>query len=262
MKQPLKTIDPVRPNIGIEMAYRRRLQRLVEAMKASVDYWVKASYRANEPEMAQDSTPAIQLRTAVRRLSRRWQRQFNRLAPEMADYFATTATRRSDAAMREMLKRAGFTVEFTHTPATRDILHATTTANVALIKSIPQKYFTEIEGSVMRAVQMGGDLGALTKELQKTYGVTFRRAALIARDQNRKATTAMTKARQVELGITKAIWQHSRGGNHPRPTHLANSGNEYDVNKGWYDPDVGEWIYPGQLINCRCVSKALIPGFS
>jgi SPP1 gp7 family putative phage head morphogenesis protein len=135
-------------------------------------------------------------------------------------------------------------------------------ANVSLIKSIPEEYLKQVEGAVMRSVQTGRDLGKLSKELQKKFGVSKRKAALISRDQNNKATSAFQRARQQELGITKAIWMHSHAGQEPRPSHVAMNGKEYDINKGMWDRDEQEWIFPGQLINCRCTSKSIIPGFS
>jgi uncharacterized protein with gpF-like domain len=89
-------------------------------------------------------------------------------------------------------------------------------------------------------------------------------AALIARDQNNKATAVFVRVRQKQAGITKAMWLHSHGGKEPRKTHLANDGKLYDPAKGWFDPDpkVRRHIYPGELINCRCSSITVVPGFS
>jgi SPP1 gp7 family putative phage head morphogenesis protein len=148
------------------------------------------------------------------------------------------------------------------TPAMQDISKATVNANVALIKSIPQQYLRNVEGIVMRSVQTGRDLGALSKDLQKQFGVTKRRAALISRDQNNKATSAFQRARQQELGITRAVWMHSHAGKEPRPTHVAMNGKTYDINKGMWDADEKEWVFPGQLINCRCTSRSVVAGFS
>jgi uncharacterized protein with gpF-like domain len=233
-------------------------------MAASVDYWLRSTYRNNEPRIAQDELPASALKAAIRKLTARWQRRFNEAAPKLADYYATAIEKRSSAALRGILKEAGFTVEFKMTPATQDIFRATVQSNVELIKSIPAQYLTQVQGSVMRSVQTGRDLGALSKDLQEHFGVTKRRAAFIARSQNNMATASMTRARQAELGITEAIWMHSGGGKHPRPTHLAagKSKTKYDVKVGWYDPDVGKNIFPGELPNCRCVSRAVVKGFS
>jgi SPP1 gp7 family putative phage head morphogenesis protein len=161
-----------------------------------------------------------------------------------------------------ILKKAGFTVKFKMTPAMRDIMQATISQQVSLIKSIPSQHFTNIEGLVMRSVQKGGDLAQLTKDLREQFGVTRRRAVIIARDQNNKATSSMTRARQDELGISEAIWVHSGAGKHPRPTHVAMSGKTYDVRKGMWDPAVNRWIFPGEEINCRCISRSVIPWFS
>jgi uncharacterized protein with gpF-like domain len=91
--------------------------------------------------------------------------------------------------------------------------------------------------------------------------VTRKRAALISRDQNSKATSALHKARQLELGIEEGIWMHSHGGKKPRPSHLKNDGKKYDIKKGWYDPDAKQWVQPGELISCHCVGRSIIPGF-
>jgi uncharacterized protein with gpF-like domain len=74
----------------------------------------------------------------------------------------------------------------------------------------------------------------------------------------------MTRARQEEVGITKAVWLHSHGGKTPRKTHWANNGKPYDPAKGWFDPDpkVRKYIWPGTEINCRCVSRSVVKGFS
>jgi SPP1 gp7 family putative phage head morphogenesis protein len=253
-------LRPVHPNAGIEAAYRRKLDKLIIEMDHSVQYWLKSSYRANEPEMAQDETPAAALQRAMRKLIRRWQRNFDQAAEDLAKYFAKSVSERSDAALRSILKKGGFTVEFNPTPATRDVIQASVAQNVTLIKSIPQRYLTNVEGAVMRSVQAGRDLGSLSKELQAQYGVTRRRAAFIARDQNNKTTAAITRARQNELGL-EAKWRHSGGGKHPRPTHVAMDGKTYDPKKGMWDPAVQKWIFPGEEPNCRCISVSIVPGF-
>ena len=260
---PPPTLAPVRPNVGTQAKYRRQLQSLIREMHESVLYWVRAAYRANEPVIAQDELPANVLQRAMTRLSRRWQKKFNELGPKLGEYFAQSANTRSATQLQSMLKEHGFAVSFTMTRAARDVMNATIAEQVGLIKSIPQKYFLEVQGDVMRSIQAGHDMSQLTKALQENYGVTYRRAAFIARDQNSKAIASMTRVRQQEIGVTEAIWVHSGGGREPRPTHLAAGKRQqrYDVREGWYDPSVGKKIFPGELINCRCVSRAVIPGF-
>lgn len=235
--------------------------KLIDAMTKSVDYWISAEYKANPPAMAQDATPATALRAAMRKLARRWIRNFNEAAERMATRMAERTERYSDTQMMGELKKAGFAIKFTPTADMRDAYASVVAENVALIKSIPAKYFTDVEGDVMRSVQAGRDLKQLSDKLQERYGMTRRRAVLISRDQNNKATAVMTKARRMSLGITKAVWVHSGGGVHPRESHVK-AGREkrvYDIAKGC-EID-GEYIMPGELINCRCTSRAIIPGF-
>jgi hypothetical protein len=256
-----KILAPVRPNVGLEIAYRKRLEALVEQMHRSLLWFLRAAYRANPPVLAQDS-PASDMAAAMRILARRWLSRFDKAADELARYFSLAMAKRSDAALKAILKRAGIAVEFRMSPAMRDVLHATIHQQVGLIKSIGQEHLSAVQGSVMRAVQGGHDLHALTLELQHRYDLSLNRAALIAKDQNNKATASMTRARQTELGIEKAIWLHSHGGNEPRPTHLANSGEPYIVSEGWFDPDpkVRKRIWPGELIRAERTPRFMALG--
>lgn len=206
--------------------------------------------------------PAAFLQAAFARLRKRWEERFDDAAGKLARWFAQASARRSDEQLRRILKDGGLSVRFTPTKAMRDVMAGTVQANVALIKSIPEQYLTQVEGYVMRSVQTGRDLHQLSNDLRHELGVTKRRAAFIALDQNNKSTSAMTRARQQELGM-QAVWVHSHAGKEPRPTHLANDGRPYDPAVGWFDPDpkVRKRVWPGELISCRCFSRTVIPGF-
>lgn len=277
-----KTLPPIRPNAGTESLYRRKLTRLVAEMSNSVIHWISASYRANEPKMAQDALPAEELRRSVRRLARRWQKQFDEAAPLLAAYFAQAANKRTASQLQTILRNGGFTIQFTMSPEARDVMRASINEQVSLIKSIPQKYFTDVEGAVMRSVQNGHDLKTLVDQLGPKVDLarirmgrkpgesdkslaarTQRRAIFIAKDQTRKMTARLTRVRQTEIGIFEAEWVHTGGAHEPRPTHVAASKRKqrYDIRVGWLDPAVGKYIFPGELPGCGCVSRSIIPGF-
>lgn len=205
--------------------------------------------------------PADELTAVMKDLADDWLARFDVSSNRLAKYFATSAAKRTDDALKNALRAGGFLVNFQASAAVLDITRAAITENVALIRSIPQQYFKNIEGMVMRSVQRGGELSTLTNDLQKQFGVTRRRAVLIARDQNRKATAVIQEARRREIGIKEAIWMHSGAGKEPRPTHVAMNGKKYKVNEGMYDPAEGRNVFPGSLINCRCTSRAVIPTF-
>lgn len=252
-------IRSVKPNAGLRAAYQKRLDALIDEMQASLVYWLKAAYRRNTPEMASDASPAVDLRAVTKRLSRRWLKRFDEESMSLAQYFATNAQDRSDAMLRSILKKSGFSVEFSMTREANDVMQATIGEQVGLIRSIAEQHLSQVEGLVMRSVQQGRDVETLTKELQARYGVTKRRAAFIARDQNNKATASMNRVRQDALGITQAKWRHSGAGKHPRPSHIAADGKTYDVKKGMYLD--GKWVWPGTEPNCRCTSESIIPGW-
>lgn len=250
----------MKPNAGVEAWYRRQLDKQIRDMQSSVVYWLTANYKASGAAVAMDASPAVFMRDAMRKLARRWTKRFDDIAKKLADRFSNDAMKNSDVSLYNALGTAGFTVEFKMTAPMNNALQATIAENVGLIRSIPEKYFTEVEGLVMRSVARGRDLSLLTNELQKRYGITRRRAALIARDQNNKATSVMQSARQQSLGITEGIWRHSHAGKEPRPSHVKADGEKFDLSKGMYLD--GKWVMPGEEINCRCTWSPVIPGIN
>lgn len=254
-----KLLRAVRPNAGLIARYRRRLDEIVGRMADGVERSILAAWRA-DPPLASDALPTAGLQSRVDEMRRKWMADFDALAEKLADYFVTAVKDRSDATLKSALADSGLAVEFKMTRAMRDVFRATVQANVALIKSIPQHYLAEVEGSVMRAAQAGRDEAQLYRDLRQYRGVTKRRAAFISLDQMNKATSALTSARQQEIGITQGVWRHSHAGKTPRPTHVAQDGKKFSLKEGWYDPAVKKRIWPGTEPRCRCFWTPVLPG--
>ena len=257
MDQKPKPVRAIHSNRGVEARYRKALEGLIKEMSNSAEYWLAAQYRQAPPEIAEDALPAAEMAARVREVSKRWIARFNDMADDIAKRFTAGSIKATDNSFQNALKDAGWAVDFKMTRAMQDVAKASVVENVALIKSIPQQYFTEVEGIVMRGYSRGRDLQEITTELQSRYGVTKRRAALIARDQSNRLTASTTQARRLELGIKQAEWQHSHAGKEPRKSHVAANGKVFEIEKGCYID--GEWILPGTKINCRCVSKSVLP---
>lgn len=264
LKPGERMLRVVHSNIGLEKLYKRRLLALIDKMHDSILYWLRVSYKANTPEMSADATPAVQLHKTIRRLASRWLGNWRKLSPKLAKAFVEENAALVDNTLKSSVATQGLAIKFKLTPAMNDVLQATVKANVSLIRSIPQKYLQDVEGAVMRSVQAGRDIESLFKELQHTYNLTKDRAKLIAFDQNNKATSALTRVRQLELGVTKAIWVHTGIGKKPRPEHVhwGKEQRRYDISKGMYDHNEGRYIFPGELINCHCLSRPVIAGFA
>lgn len=258
-----KTARAVHANRGVEAKYRKALQRMIAEMHASVEYWTVAGYRKYPPRMAalvehaQDASPSTTIKRILDDLAKRWIAKFDDWAPKIAEAYLSGMFKATDSAFRASLKDAGWSVEFKMTPAVRDAFNASLAENVGLIKSIPEKYLQQVEGSVMRSYSTGRDLESMVKELKAIYPGAAHRAELIARDQSNKANAVVNRARQLELGITEAIWMHSHAGKNPRPDHVAANGKRYNIAEGCKIS--GEYIQPGEEINCRCTSRPILP---
>lgn len=247
----------VRGNAGIHAWYRHQLEKAVAEMHKSFVYWLTAEYK--DVVLARDDSPASAMRAAMARLGRRWQKSFDGLAVSLSKRLADKTLLHSDSALASGMQHQGFTVKFTMSAPMRDAYQAVIGEQVGLIKSIASQHLTEVEGLVMRSVARGRDLGSLTAELKKRYGITQRRAAFIARDQSNKATSTLQAARQQDIGITEGVWRHSHGGRVPRASHLKADGTTFKLDKGLYLD--GEWVMPGELPNCRCGWTPVLPGF-
>lgn len=199
----------------------------------------------------------------LKRWGKKWNKRFNKMADEIAKRFTGKAFRATETAMRDAFKQSGFTVGFKPTQKSLQAFKLTVADNVGLIRNLQADFYNRIQQDVWSSVRAGADMSTLSKKLTDSYGITKRRAALISRDQNSKAKAVIETTRRQELGIKRAIWQHSSVGKEPRPIHATwgREGKEFDLSKGLYDSDEGEWIFPGQLINCRCTSRAVIEGF-
>lgn len=261
-KKP-KVARSVAANRGVEAKYRKDMQRMVREMRKSVEYWLRAGYRKYPPRMAtlveqaQDASPSASIKRILDDLAKRWTERFDEWAPKIAEAYLQGMFKTSDSAFRQALKDAGWAVEFKMTPAVRDAFNASLEENIGLIRSIPEKYLQQVEGVVMRSYGAGRDLETMVKGLRELYPVTNRRAELIARDQSNKANAVVNRARQMELGITEAVWMHSHAGKNPRPDHVAANGKRYKIAEGCKIS--GQFIQPGEAVNCRCTSRPILP---
>lgn len=278
------TLRAIHASAAVHDWYFDKLDYWIESMRADVTRHVLAAYGSLEPqeyaadvqhirvhengnfycvlgEDAAPKNPSILLRAALRKWGGLWISRFDKLSLDLSRDFARKSFTITQTQLRAALKDAGFTVKFAPTPESRAAYQAVIAEQVNLIKSIPQQYLKDVESKVWGSVMKGADMHALSVDLRKTYGITRDRAAVIARDQNNKAKAIIESTRRQELGIMRAIWQHSAGGKVPRATHVAMSGKSYLIAQGMWDSAAGRYVLPGELINCRCTSKAIVPAF-
>lgn len=256
----MKLARAIQANRGVECWYRGKLLCVVKAMANSMQIHVRAVYR-HDSSMghAQDAPDrSVLLRRALSKWGKLWTRKLDKLSLDLSLAFSDRSFKATQSAMRASFKEAGLTVKFKPTRASREAYRAVAAEQVNLIRSIPQKFLSDVQSSVWSSVMKGADQSALYRDIRTKYGIAARRAKLIARDQNHKATAVLENVRRMELGITEAVWRHSGAGKEPRPEHVAASGKRYKLKEGMFLE--GKWTYPGMEINCRCTSNAVIPG--
>lgn len=249
----------VRASAALRQKYFKKLMNIIDEMNKSVMWWLGARYKDNEKEIIASDSAANDIEKELKDLMKRWSKRFDEAAEDIAKDFVKSATNHSTNNLKALLKKAGWTTNLKLSRKAQDKLKALVIENVNLIKSIPEKYFTELTTVTMQSITRGRDLKYLKDEIKKRYGVAERRAALIARDQNNKATSIITHIEYEELGITEAVWKHNPGSKEPRHEHVAANNKVYDINKGMYFESADRHVFPGEEINCGCTSEPIIP---
>lgn len=257
-KKPSDVVMPeIKPSAAIEQSYYRALMAIVDDIRKEINESLINEYHGKaKRELANDGVSDWIAHVTDYMLDK-WNRKLNSISEEVAKNFIDKTVGNYDSRLSALLRKKGFTVRMQNSDKTLDALRAAMGENIGLIKSIGTEYLSKVQMHVWQSVTGGYDLKTLTDNLQHDFHITRNRAALIARDQGAKAHAVIEQVRRKELGIKKAIWIHSHAGKHPRESHVKAHGKEFDIEKGMYID--GEWILPGQKINCRCGSKAILP---
>lgn len=143
---------------------------------------------------------------------------------------------------------------FIDQPWLKDQLTLFATQNAQLITSIPNEELLRVSGAVERGLQEGASIKTITEDIEKSFGITRRRAKTIARDQTTKLNASLTKLRQQELGVDEYEWQTS-GDERVRESHKKNDGKIFR----WDSPPAATG-HPGTDVNCRCVAIPILDG--
>lgn len=260
--------DPVWPSAANETAYYHALAAPIADMDVDLRLMLQEAWRVgtNTIGLATDAPSSLTqiLRKRLDAFAEHWTQRWDHMERRIANDFAEGSYRATDAGVMASFRKAGFTIKFQATQGMRDAYSTIIEYNIGLIRSIPQVYLKDVQSKVWDGVMKGSDLNKMTQDIQEVYGVTSRRAAFIALDQNNKAKATFEEQRRSEVGIEEAEWQHSAAGVDPRNTHVVAGRKRmrYRIKDGWIDPHDGEVCWPGTKIRCRCSSRAIIPGLT
>lgn len=257
--------NPLNPSAAIEQRYYTALRILIDRMTAETEHELEKLFKTEHAEefFAQDASVSSQARILTNALIKKYTDLFASLSKEMAERFAEESNKSSDVAVKSSIRHLSDELTLSTKTITsgplNDILNATVTENVGLIKSIPAQYLNGVQGAVMRSIATGNGRQDLVPYLQKHKGITLRRARMIAQDQTKKTFSTLSKARMYAIGLKQYEWLHTSGSRHPRKLHIRMHGNVYRYD----DPPVidektGERGIPGQAINCACRMRPIL----
>jgi len=255
------------PNISAAIRYKNMLDKLISRMALQVESELKKLYKTEpaKEHFAMDDTIGSQARILTNALTKKFNDLFSDFAKPIAEKVSQEANKSSSVSVRSGIK--AMSEDFTISPSslsknTLDILNATITENVALIKSISQQYLSGVQQAVMRSITTGNGLQDLIPYLQKSKEITYRRARFIAYDQTRKAFNNLSTVKMQNLGLDEYEWLHTGGSNHPRKLHIELSGRIFSFANPpkIADNGKGDIIYgnPGELPGCRCRKRIIL----
>ncbi|WP_199908592.1 phage minor head protein [Providencia alcalifaciens] len=257
-KKPSDAVMPeIKTSEAIHAWYYKELMQIIKDIRKEIDDDLINEYHGKAKKALANDGISDWIAHIADYMLDKWNRRLNSISEEVAKDFIDKTVGNYDTRFAAMLRRKGFTVRMQNSERTLDALRAAMGENVGLIKSIGTEYLSKVQMHVWQSVTGGYDLATLTDNLEHDFHIARNRAKTIARDQANKAHAVIEQARRKELGIKEAIWIHSHAGKQPRESHVKAHGKKFDIEKGMYID--GEWILPGEKINCRCGSKAILP---
>jgi SPP1 gp7 family putative phage head morphogenesis protein len=253
-----------KPDVAAGISYNVELQRLVRAVTRDINANLMPTVRNLAPEYQRDSAFVMDswvdvLTNALRALRIRWSSpQFQALANDVARRFVTSA---NNSNRRRTERDMGIDI-FSDSTTITNYVQLSIANNVQLITSIPEQYLTQVESIVMTNIRSGGRPSSIAKSLQQQFGVTERRAKMIARDQTAKVNGQLNAKRQQDVGFEYFIWTTSKDERvRDRHQHISEKITAYG--KGvykWSNPPLsekGEPILCGTDYQCRCIAAPI-----
>lgn len=279
----------LRPSARTQILYAKRTRDLIEAMIKETKRELLALFKSPDAVVldaadvyirqareagllpplgpvvdAMDASLAELAQLLLERVQAKFTVMFDNAATAISDMMVKDTLANSDRTISASLKEASQSVTLRMTPRVAQMVDAGAAESTALIRSVPSKYLSQVQGDVMRSITTGNGLQDLVPALEKQNVKTLNWASNVAKDQTRKVYNNINKARMQDAGVNKFEWIHSGGSNKPRKFHLDHApgglnGGIFDFNNPpIIDENTGERGIPGQLPYCGCTMRPII----
>lgn len=245
---------PVKPPVSPKVTYRKKMEAMIKKMQKRVEKEIipilersEAEYVGDDDENYEESLSRTILRILETYSDIAW------ISSKMSGKFVSETEKANRIRFVKSMKNAvGINLKsVVKSERLGEIMKAVAKENVSLIKSIPSQYFKKIETIVYEGITQGSRARSMVSEIRELGKTTKSRAHLIARDQTAKLNSALSRQRQIDVGVTEYVWRTAKDGR-VRKSHKRNNGKIFKWNS---PPKTG---HPGTAIQCRCVAQPII----
>jgi SPP1 gp7 family putative phage head morphogenesis protein len=254
-----KPVPPARPPSAARVAYLRELlaiQRILEALVRRdvlpLLPSILGQHNATRPDDAATRLDATG--KDVDDAFERVKEELGRAIPERhIQLLAQESALRVSEHSRKELERQIHTVAkidlFEGSQGLAEHIDAFIGENVQLVKSLTAGQLDELKATVLRGARQGLRSEVVAREIEERFGVSRRRATLIATDQIAKLNGELAQLRQQQVGIKRYTWSTSQD-ERVRKSHRALNGTRHE----WTKPPLVDGVraHPGQPVRCRC----------
>lgn len=277
MKERAKALRALESNRGLAIAAGKRIRAIVNQFEKAYKkeaLKIAAKYCKNEVQDAAISVVPSELEIALAALAAKQSMGMGSNAKQVSRWYCRQLLRNISADQKRALKKAGistawlkqkWTVQIVRgqyvAPSVAKKLPEQVEANAALITKLCERSAQKVQNAIAEGISKGYNLSRLTEKINSLENMDEARAARVALDQSCKLNQFIQVENSKALGVKEGIWVHVPGQYESRASHMKMNGKKFDLEKGMYDPDVKDYIQPGELPYCRCCFKAILPGF-
>ena len=277
MKERAKALRALESNRGLAIAAGKRIRAIVNQFEKAYKreaLKIAAKYCKNEVQDAAISVVPSELEIALAALAAKQSMGLGSNAKQVSRWYCRQLLRNISADQKRALKKAGistawlkqkWTVQIVRgqyvAPSVAAKIPEQVEANAALITKLCERSAQKVQNAIAEGISKGYNLSRLTEKINGLENMDEARAARVALDQSCKLNQFIQVENSKALGVKEGIWVHVPGQYESRASHMKMNGKKFDLEKGMYDPDVEDYIQPGELPYCRCCFKAILPGF-
>lgn len=277
MKERAKALRALESNRGLAIAAGKRIRAIVNQFEKAYKkeaLKIAAKYCKNEVQDAAVSVVPSELEIALAALAAKQSMGMGSNAKQVSRWYCRQLLRNISADQKRALKKAGistawlkqkWTVQIVRgqyvAPSVAAKIPEQVEANAALITKLCERSAQKVQNAIAEGISKGYNLSRLTEKINSLENMDEARAARVALDQSCKLNQFIQVENSKALGVKEGIWVHVPGQYESRASHMKMNGKKFDLEKGMYDPDVEDYIQPGELPYCRCCFKAILPGF-